>query len=100
LQLFLVVQQIAERELKLTGVQPFRLVTEKATFEQLVFMREVDDRILLLVGDGRDGPMTEVETADASAVSRYNALIAGAAQNELYGTSESILRAARGPEKR
>ena len=53
----------------------------------------------LLVGDDRDDPMTEIEIADASAASRYNALIAGAAQNELYGTSESILRSARGPEK-
>lgn len=38
--------------------------------------------------------MTDAKVADAGAVGQYKLLIASAAQHELYGTSESLLRAA------
>lgn len=49
----------------------------------------------LMLGDHRDDPMTETEAADASQVARYNSLIVSASQHDLYGMSESVLRAAR-----
>jgi hypothetical protein len=49
----------------------------------------------LLFGDQRDDPIAEIQAADASQVNGYNSLIVSAAQHELYGTSESVLRAAR-----
>jgi len=43
LQLFLRVEQVAQRQLKLVGLAALRLVAVDAALEQLVFVRQVDD---------------------------------------------------------
>ena len=48
----------------------------------------------LMLGDPRDDAITASENADASQVARYNSLIVSASQHDLYGTSETVLRAA------
>jgi hypothetical protein len=46
LELLLVVQQVAERELVFTGAQLLGLVAVDPPLEQLVFVRQVDDGLL------------------------------------------------------
>jgi hypothetical protein len=46
LQLLLVIEQVTEGELILARPQPLGLGAIKATLEQLVFMRQVDDGLL------------------------------------------------------
>jgi hypothetical protein len=43
LELLFLVEEAAERELKLARLHPLRLVAEDAALEQLIFVRQIDD---------------------------------------------------------
>lgn len=105
LQLLLVVQQAAERQLELTRLRALRFVAEKPPFEQLVFVRQLDDglakrRILRFVlsplgfdpeqlglqrRDGRGGRRPTVSM-------RYCRLIRRRARDNVYTSPSGILK--------